>query len=414
MLYLTSGGGSHRVYAVFDSAVSVVPGLDVDLGGISVGQVSSVRAQDGKALVGLSLDDSSWPLRRGTTATIRYGTTIGNGTRRIDLAPGPDAAPVIPENGILDQRYTTTPVEFDQVFNSLNAKTRGQLRSMLRGMGASFGRVGPALNAGLHSTAPALDSLSGVMSQLGLDRSALAELLRNTDQATATLAAHQPQLEGLVTSAAASFNELAARSAQIQQSLDLAPASLDAAHTFLARLNPSVDKLDTLIRALSPGAAELIPLAKVAAPTVARLRDVAPLLAKTLSTARGAAPRITALLRQSQPFAARLTPSLTKLTPMVECVRLYAPELTALLTHWTGWAAGYDPLGHYGRIQIQAGPTSNNATTGISPAAFAAATGLRYAFPRPPGLSAGHAVFDPACGITQDALDPGADPETSR
>jgi virulence factor Mce-like protein len=411
VLYLSSQGEPHNVYAVFDSAVSVVPGLDVDVGGIAVGEVSSVRAQDGKALVGIGLSDSAWPLHQGTTATIRYGTTIGNGTRRIDLVPGPASAPVIPQNGIIAQRYTTTPVEFDQLFNALDPRTRAALRSMLHGMGASLGPVGPALNAGLHTTAPALGSLSGVMSQLGLDRSALADLLRSTDQATATLAAHQPQIESLVSSAAASFDELASHSDQIQQSLDLAPVSLDDARSFLARLDPSVGKLDTLVRALKPGAAELIPLAQVARPAVARLRQIAPKLEATLATARDAAPRITAMLAAARPFAATLTPSLTKLAPMVGCVRLYAPELTSLLTHWTGWASDYDSLGHYGRVQILAGYTSDNATTGITPAAFAAATGLQYAFPRPPGLSTGHPVFDPACGITPAGLNPADDPE---
>jgi virulence factor Mce-like protein len=414
VLYLSSRGEPHNVYAVFDSAVSVVPGLDVDLGGVPVGQVSSVSVKDGQALVGLGVSNSAWPLHQGTTATIRYGTTIGNGTRRIDLAPGPATSPVIPQNGIIDERYTTAPVEFDQLFNALNARTRAALRSTLNGMGESLGTVGPSLNAGLHTTAPALGSLSGVMSELGLDQTALAGLLRNTDEATATLAAHQPQLESLVSSAAATFNETAANSEHIQQSLALAPASLGDANVFLARLDPSVTKLDTLIRALAPGARQLIPLAQVAEPAVARLRQVAPQLETTLSTARTAAPRITALLQSAQPFATALTPSLSSLAPMVACIRPYTPELAALLTHWTGWASDYDSLGHYGRIQIQAGFTSDNATTAITPATLAAATGLQYAFPRPAGLSGGHPVFDPACGITPSALNPAADPETGR
>jgi ABC-type transporter Mla subunit MlaD len=414
VLYLKSQGEPHNVYAVFDSAVSVVPGLDVNLNGTAVGQVSSVRVADGRALVGLGLSDSAWPLHQGTIATIRYGTTIGNGTRRIDLTPGQDSAPAIPQNGTIVERYTTTPVEFDQVFNTFDSHTRAQLRSMLSGMGSSLGPVGPELNKGLHSTAPALSSLSGVMGQLGLDQSALAGLLRSTDAATATLAAHQGQIESLVSSAAASFNTLASRSHQIDQSLDLAPAGHDDARAFLHRLNPSVDKLDTLIRDLAPGAAELVPVAQVARPAVAQLRADAPALEKTLATARAAAPQITKLLSDAQPFATGLTPSLTSLAPMVGCIRPYTPELTGLLTHWVGWASDYDALGHYGRIQILAGPTSDNATIGLTPAAFASATGQQYAYPRPAGLSAGHPVFNAACGITQTALNPVADPEGAR
>jgi hypothetical protein len=37
--------------------------------------------------------------------------------------------------------------------------------------------------------------------------------------------------------------------------------------------------------------------------------------------------------------------------------------------------------------------------------------GLTYAFPRPPGDSAGQPWFLPECGITKDAYDPSKDPE---
>jgi hypothetical protein len=38
--------------------------------------------------------------------------------------------------------------------------------------------------------------------------------------------------------------------------------------------------------------------------------------------------------------------------------------------------------------------------------------GLDYAFPRPPGYSAGQPWFLPKCGVTTDALDPSKDPES--
>ena len=86
----------HTVRAAFSSAVSVVSGLDVQIDGVDVGKVKKVEYEDGQALVDLGIDADAWPLRRGTKAEIRFGTTIGNGTRNVALEPGPDSAPPIP------------------------------------------------------------------------------------------------------------------------------------------------------------------------------------------------------------------------------------------------------------------------------------------------------------------------------
>ncbi|MGE4425086.1 MAG: MlaD family protein, partial [Solirubrobacteraceae bacterium] len=105
----------HHVRVVFSAAVSLTPGLDVQVDGVDVGKVSDVDYRDGRAVVELGIDDDRvWPLRRGTTAEIRFGSTVGNGTRTVQLHPARRDAPEIPDGGVIGHRDTRTPVELDQ------------------------------------------------------------------------------------------------------------------------------------------------------------------------------------------------------------------------------------------------------------------------------------------------------------
>src|SRR5690349_13718113 len=106
----------HHVRAEFTSAFNLVTGQPVDVDGLQVGKISSVRYDDttpgGAAIVTIGISDSQfWPLHRGTTVESRWGSAIGNGTRRLDLVPGPATAPAIPEQGIIETKDTLPAVD---------------------------------------------------------------------------------------------------------------------------------------------------------------------------------------------------------------------------------------------------------------------------------------------------------------
>lgn len=403
----------HSVRASFSAAISVAPGLDVQVDGVDVGKIKKVEYQDGQAIVELGIkDENVWPLRRGTTAAIRFGTTIGNGTRSVSLYPGPRDAPPIPEGGIIGEKHTTTPVEFDQVFDTLDANTRRRLRSMLQGTAGALEGHGPALRSGLRQAPGGIETTGDVIGDLLVDDTALKGLIANADRVTSTLAARKPVLSDLVTVAARTFDAFGQRTAQVQASLDRFAPTLDDTKRTLARSDSSLDKVDRLFAALGPGARELPSLSKTASKALVRLEDVAPVAVRTLETARVAAPRVTSLLDTGTPFMPKATKALSDLAPMLECIRPYAPEIAGMLSTWGGFTKNYDTTSHYGRIHLREGITSvNGALPSSEFITSVPATDTRYALPRPPGLNAGKPYFLPQCGITKDALDPSKDPE---
>lgn len=403
---------SHHVRAAFPAATSLVPGLDVQAHGVDVGKISSVEYVDGQAVVGLGIDDDDlWPLRRGTTATIRYGTTAGNGTRRIDLVPGPKDAPEIGEGGIIPARDTRAPVEFDEIFRMMDHTARGHMRSLVDRTAQTLeGRAGK-LNAGIRATAPALESAGGLLGDLAADQAALRTLITGTHRAAGTLSVHREQLAGLISLASQTFVAFAANTRAIGESIELAPDTLKDARSTLARLDGSVDKLTTLVRDAAPGAAELPGLAADARPAVARLARTAPILTDLLRSGRRTAPDITELLTEGAPFAKRLTPILTDLAPMFGCLRPYMPEVAGAMSNWASYAKNYDSYGHYARMNVLGGPTSLTTQPQVTTSTVTKGTGIRYAMPRPPGLNEGKPWFLPECGVGPDALDPTKDPE---
>jgi ABC-type transporter Mla subunit MlaD len=401
----------HEVRAVFTEAVSVYKGLDVRVDGMDAGKVQGVRHEEGHAVITLGINDDVWPLHQGTTAALRFGTTVGNGTRYVDVAPGPKTAPDLPQDGIIANDKTIETTEFDQLFDTFDAKTRKHIQGTAAGLGRTFGPRAAELGQGVDASGPGLDAVGGLASELSRDEPALRAAVANTDRVTSTLVARRAQLSDVVTVAAATFDTFARNTRGITASLDNLPPALRETKATLARLDRSVAGLDGLVGDLRPGAAELGPLARQLRPALAELRRTVPAAVATLRGGRRAAPDVTALLRRVRPLSEVAAPTLARLAPMVACVRPYAPEVAGLLSTWSSFAKGYDGMGHIGRIWGNYGPTSATSSPEVKTSAFVKATGQGYALVRPPGYNAGKPWFLPQCGAGHDGIDPSKDPE---
>jgi len=405
----------YDVMVMFDDAVSVSAGLDVRVDGLDAGKVKNVEQRDGGAVVTLGLrDDRVYPLHEGTTAAMRFGTTIGNGTRRIDLHPGPKSAPEIPDGGIIRNSASVEATEFDEIFDTFDARTRNALQGAMAGTARTFGPRGRELGAGVDASAGGLDAVGDFANDLAADTPALRAVVANTYRVTRAIAARRTQLSDLVGVSAATFRTFAQNTRGITASLDRFPATAQEIRTTLARMDGTVDGLQPLIDDLRPGARQLSGLARDLRPALADLRATVPSAVSAFRTARRTAPAITGLLRQSVPFSAGAAPALTQLAPMVACVRPYAPEAAGLLTTWVSWNQLKDSKGNVGRLWANYGATSNSSSVGLNAGTVTSAGLQNYALIRPPGLNAGKPTFNDKCGLTQKGVTASQDPEDGK
>lgn len=403
----------HEVKVVFDEAVSVYSGLDVRVDGLDAGKVKSAKNEDGKAVVTLGIkDDKVWPLHQGTKAQLRFGSTIGNGTRQIELIQGPASAPEIPDGGVIPNADSIEAVEFDDIFDTFNKKTQKALQGALKGTGDTFGPRSSELADGVRETPEGLQSLANLTGDLSADAPALRAFVANTYRVTNALSTRRGQISDLVGVASQTFRTFANNTTGIKSSLEKFPPAVREARTTLARLDTSVDHLDGLVTDLKPGATQLGLVSKDLRPALANLRKTVPVAVSTFRTARATAPRITTLLDKAQPFSDKAAPVFTRLAPMIACIRPYSPEIAALATTWSSWTSLYDNIGHTGRLLVDAGASSLTSVPTNSEQ-FSKLTGQGYALIRPPGYSAGQSWFQPECGITADGLNPAKDPEAN-
>jgi virulence factor Mce-like protein len=412
LVLLTGGGGDRTLRAAFDSAVQVTPTQEVRIGGRKVGTVSSVEEVDGQAIVKLSISDGgAWPLHRGTTARLRWGSTSGYALRYVELRPGPKSAPALKDDGLLPRVQTTTPVELDRVYRIFRGRGRADLGAVVDELSATFGPRAKPLARALRESPAGLDQLAEVLDALGADERALRTLVVAGDRTASALAAREGQLGEVVGKAAQTFDEVATRAAAVRASLERLPATLDTSRSTLKRLDGSLVGLQALVGVLGPGATELRRMAPAARDAFAQLRAVAPLTARTLRRGTNAAPGLTRLLRTGTPFLPRLGSALDRFAPMAGCLRPYGPELAGFLSTWIGYTKNYDAQGHNARILVQAPPVPVGSPLSAEQAVKAHGGALHYAMPRPPGLNAGQPWFQPQCGAGPDALDPAKDPE---
>jgi phospholipid/cholesterol/gamma-HCH transport system substrate-binding protein len=136
LLFVDAGGG-YTVKARFTNAGQLVKGNLVEVGGVRAGTVTGYRiTPDGQAEVDMKIDDEFAPLRVGTTATIRQNSQSSTVGRYVELfLPGEDqAGGSIADGDVIGVDRTTSTVELDQLFNTLDRPTRKNLRDLYAGL----------------------------------------------------------------------------------------------------------------------------------------------------------------------------------------------------------------------------------------------------------------------------------------
>src|SRR6476659_4355734 len=194
-------GSEYTVTASFQNASQLVKGSQVVVGGAAAGSVSDIALGDhGQALVTFSVDSEFAPLRRGTTAQIRSYSLSGVAHRQVQLTlpPSAQAGPEIPDGGTLSEAETTSEVDLDQLFNTLNQRTIKNFKHVIQGFEISYEGVGAQANTGYRYLNTFLSTSRRVFAELNSDTPAFSRLLVDTSHLSGALARRAPDLSLLI------------------------------------------------------------------------------------------------------------------------------------------------------------------------------------------------------------------------
>jgi phospholipid/cholesterol/gamma-HCH transport system substrate-binding protein len=378
VVILLQGGSSYQVNAVFENAGQIVSGDLVQVAGNSIGTVSNISlTPQGQAQLTLDINSKQYqPLREGTEATVRQTSLSGIANRYVDLRLGPAAGAAIKNGGTITTRNTTSAVDLDQLFNTLDAPTRQGLQNVIQGSASQYAGQGNAAQAGWVYLNPAIASSSMLFREINRNTGNFTNFIVKTGNLVSDIAQRQADLSGLVVHLSQTTQALASQHVALGQSIQQLPGFMRLANTTFVNLRNALDDVKPLVDASKPVAPklqklleQLKPLAQDSVPTV---RDLSNIISRP-----GPNNDLIELVSLGQPLAAvtvhnikangavrkgafpQSTIALNNSTPELATARPYAVDLT-------GWFEGYT---HPGTIDANGSSSRVAATLGVLSAA---------------------------------------------
>ena len=358
-IVLFGGGGGYQVKARFQNGGQLVNGNQVEVGGTPAGSVDDIRITDaGQAEVSMTVDDRYRPLPVGTQAVIRQASQSGIANRyvELELPPGRKTAgkvSTIPNGGTIPITSTTTAVDLDQLFNTLDPPTRRAVTAFFKNSAAEFKGKTTQQRIAFHYLNPALSTSSRLFGELNRDSPLLSRFLQDSSTLVSALAEKRNELASFVGNANATFRALGSQRLALEEAISRFPDFMRQANTTFVNLRAALDDVDPLVNASKPVAKklqpflhQLRPLARDARPTIRdlarvvlypgknndllNLEDSFPPLAlaaldkKNRSIDFGSGTKSVGKVRGAFPETSE---ALTKSAPIVAFGRPYTPEL---------------------------------------------------------------------------------------
>jgi phospholipid/cholesterol/gamma-HCH transport system substrate-binding protein len=356
-ILLLSSGGGEQYTLIFQNAGQLVKGDDVQIGGQRVGSVDDILlTNDNQAEIKISVEAPYAPLHKGTTATIRLTSLTGVANRYIALSPGPNNARALPGGAQLGVEQTTSAVDLDQIFNTLDPKTRKGLQDVIQGSAVQYAGKGPQVNESAHYFSPALSTTDQLVRELDRDQQTLTQAIVAGASVTGAVAERAPQLASLIGNLNGMFGAIARENASLSQALGVLPDTLRQGNSTFVDLRSTLDDLDPLVNASKPATKNLArffrdlrPLVDAATPTFVSFSKLVHLPGAN-NDATDIVQQLPLLQRIGSPTFRRAIQAMKQGQPVIDFLRPYSPDLVGWFRDFGQSSANYDANGHYARV----------------------------------------------------------------
>jgi phospholipid/cholesterol/gamma-HCH transport system substrate-binding protein len=368
-LLLFAGSDAYTVKARFLNAGQLVKGNPVQTGGTPIGSVKGIKiTAQGLAEIKLQIDDDHAPLRQGTRAAIRQFSQSGIANRYVDLTFPPAGGSELPDGGLISTDKTKTQVDLDELFNTLDPKTRKSLQRFFKGSAEMFAGRGWQAREGFHYLNPALSTGSRLFQELTRDDRLLRRFLIDSSELVTALGERRDDLQGVVSNLNTTFGALGRQKAALAESIGRLPPFMRRANTTFVNLRAALDDVDPLVDAAKPAVRRLGPFLDQARMFTADAEPTIRDLSRTIRRSGGTNDLIE--LIDSFPPLERVAMETRRIngadrrgafpeseeafrraTPTIAVGRPYTPEFVAWMDDFSTTGA-YDALGGFSRAWI--------------------------------------------------------------
>ncbi|MDA0162808.1 hypothetical protein OM076_21220 [Solirubrobacter ginsenosidimutans] len=297
--------------AEMSTAQAVTPGQGqtVNIAGVEVGEIASVKLRDGKAIIGLRIRPKYDRVYKNASVLLRPKTGLKDMVA--ELTPGTPDAGRLQEGGVIPISQTLPDVNLDEILAALDSDTRDYLVLLLNdGAQGVGGEVkGRELAQAIRRLEPTAKYARAINEGLAERRRNLARVVHNFSLLTDELGQRDTQLASFVSNSNDVFATLAGQDASLRQILQKLPGTLQTTQTTLGKVKTLSDELGPTLNALLPAANALAPSLRATRPF---LRESTPIIRDEI-----------------RPFTRAALPTVQELRPAMRDLAAATPDLTA-------------------------------------------------------------------------------------
>jgi len=339
-LWISFGGAvplkpkGYQFHAYFPEATQLAQQADVRISGVPVGKVVKLQLGPEETTdATIQLDERYAPIPQDTKAILRQKTLLGE--TYVELTPGDKRRGLLPENGRLPVGQVKKTVELDEIFRSLDDRTRHDFQVWMQSQAAGLRGRGQDFNDVLGNL-PAFATETNDLVEIANRQSAsVRALVRNTGDVFGALSQRQDQLTGLITNSNQVFDTVARRNTSLQEIFRVLP-------TFERESQQTVERLDRFAHETNPLITQMRPVAREMSPTLRSLARLAPPfrdffvdLGPLITASYRGLPAFSRFLDDLRPALGQLAPFTRTFNPVLAFIGDYLPELDAFFGNFS-------------------------------------------------------------------------------
>ena len=302
-----------RLFVEFSTAQAVTPGQgqSVQVAGVKIGDINSVKLVQGRAIVGVDIEEKFTDIiRTDARALLRPRTPLRD--MFIQISPG--RAELAPEGYKIPIERTQPDVDLPEILQEFDKRTRDYLSLLVNGTGEGLKGRGGDLAEVFKRFGPTFRDLELVNREVASERGALRRLVTSLARINGQLARKPEDLSQLVDASATTFGAFASEDDRLRDTVEELPSTLRQAtrtlndvRPFADELGPATRELIPAFRALNRANRRVLPFARETAPIVRNqirpfARDARPLTRDLAPAAAGLAQTFPELTRDLKVF----------------------------------------------------------------------------------------------------------------
>jgi phospholipid/cholesterol/gamma-HCH transport system substrate-binding protein len=246
--------------AEFRTAQAVTPGQGqaVTIAGAKIGEIASVRAHEGAALVTMNVTPKyAHYIYRDATMLLRPKTSLKDMTVEVD--PGTPSAGKIPSGFTVTLSHTAPDVNFEEFLSSFDTETRAYLQELLAGAAQGLKGNSENLSAAFKRFDPIARYTREITAQLQLRHRNIERGIHNFQLIVGALGNKDTELAQLIDASNAVFQTFAEQQHAFERTIALLPSTLSKTKSGLGKLATAASVTGSTLRKLEPFATSLAP-----------------------------------------------------------------------------------------------------------------------------------------------------------